>query len=155
MSVPAARVVGAAAPAPPAGPRRADDDRGAARRVLVVADEALVSLDLGAALAALGYRVAGPAATLLDALRLAEACGPALAAAVVDLDLAGGAAFAAADGLAARGVPVVFASAGGDRAAAAVRSGRHADAPVAGKPISAAGLRAALGQLSNRAAAAT
>lgn len=85
----------------------------AGRRVLVAEDEPLLALEMEEVLRGLGCEVLGPAATLEEALRLAAAPGR-VDAAVLDINLAGRPSFPAADHLAGRGVPVVFATGYGD-----------------------------------------
>ena len=99
---------------PPRGRGRMDVRVGG-RRVLVAEDEFVIALEIGDTLRRAGYEVVGPAATAGEAARLA-AEGP-LDAAVLDLGLRDGTAIAAADALAARGVPFVFLSGYGRRPA--------------------------------------
>ncbi|MBO1073475.1 PAS domain-containing protein [Roseomonas marmotae] len=84
----------------------------AGRRVLVVEDEALIAAEIGAVLRSAGCCVLGPAATVEQAMRLAETS--AIDLAVLDVNLGGQASFPVADLLARRGVPVVFATGYGD-----------------------------------------
>jgi CheY-like chemotaxis protein len=107
-------------------------------RVLVVEDEALVSIMLEDMLSDLGCVVVGPAASLAAALALAGT--EEVAAAVLDVNLGGQTVFPVADILASRGVPFVFATGYG-------RAGlRPADAarPVVQKPYSLSELKAKL-----------
>lgn len=79
-------------------------------RVLVVEDEAVISLELEVALHELGCEVVGPARNLTEALRLAKA-EPDLHAAVLDVNLGDSErSFPVADRLEMRGVPYVFAT---------------------------------------------
>ena len=78
------------------------------RRVLVVEDEALVSLMIEDLLTQAGCIVIGPAATTDSALALIEQ--EAIDCAVLDVKLLDGPVFPVADTLAARGVPFVFAT---------------------------------------------
>ena len=77
-------------------------------RILVIEESAVVALDLQRILREAGYRVVGPAPSVSDAERL-MARGP-IDCAVVDLDLKGDKAFALADRLELRGIPMVFAT---------------------------------------------
>jgi DNA-binding response OmpR family regulator len=110
-------------------------------RVLVVEDEALVAMLLEDELHDAGAEVL-TASTVAEALRLVDtaALGGGLSAAVLDMNIGGEAVLPVADALAARGVPFVFATGyGGDHG-----RGRHAAAPVLGKPLDLGGLIAAL-----------
>ena len=101
------------------------------QRVLVVEDEAMVSMMLEDMLAELGCEVVGPAPSLSAGLELARAA--AIDAAVLDVNLAGEKAFPIADALAERGIPFIYATGYG-------RAGlREADVsrPVVQKPYSA------------------
>ncbi|WP_159348669.1 PAS domain S-box protein [Roseomonas harenae] len=84
------------------------------RRVLLVEDELLVAMETEEALRDLGCEVLGPAATIEEALRLAQSEAGRIDAAVLDVNLAGRPSFPVADLLAGRGVPVVFATGYGD-----------------------------------------
>jgi CheY-like chemotaxis protein len=86
----------------------------AGRRVLLVEDELLVAMEMEEALRGLGCEVLGPAATVEEALRLAQVDAGRIDAAVLDVNLAGRPSFPVADLLAGRGVPVVFATGYGD-----------------------------------------
>jgi PAS domain S-box-containing protein len=92
----------AAAPSGPSGSAL----RG--RRVLVVEDEPIVALEVAATLAEAGCEVVGPAASLDEALELAEAQAGQLDAAVLDANLHGQSSRPVADILTARGVPVIY-----------------------------------------------
>jgi signal transduction histidine kinase len=116
------------------------------RLVLVAEDEPLVAMELVETLGALGCRVAGPAATVEEALRLAAAEAGRLSAAVLDVNLHGRAAFPVADLLAARGVPVVWATGYGELPPSGDDRVR-ADGPAPSllrKPLEAGDLAAAL-----------
>lgn len=78
------------------------------RRVLVVEDEALVSLMIEDLLTQAGCKVIGPAATTESAIALIEQ--EAIDCAVLDVKLVDGPVFPVADTLAARGVPFIFAT---------------------------------------------
>lgn len=115
------------------------------RRILVAEDEPLVALELEATLRGLGCEVLGPAATLEEALRLATAPSERIDAAVLDINLAGRASFPAADALAKRGVPIVFATGYGDLPdGRTVGSGRGV---LLRKPLGRGEVEAALAQV--------
>ena len=98
-------------------------------RVLVAEDEALVSMLIEDMLADVGAVVVGPAATLEEALRLAES--EAIDLALLDVNLAGKAIFPVADVLRRRGVPFIFASGYGE--AGIIEE--HRGPPVLQKPF--------------------
>lgn len=77
-------------------------------RILVVEDEAAVSLMLEDLLTAAGATVVGPAADTATALALAQA--EPIDCAVIDYALVGGTSLPAADALLNRGIPFLFAS---------------------------------------------
>lgn len=78
------------------------------RRILIVEDEQLVALDLELTLRTWGGTVVGPATTVSRAIEMARS--QSIDGAMVDLDLAGAAAFPALDILLQRGVPVILAT---------------------------------------------
>ncbi|WP_439594341.1 HWE histidine kinase domain-containing protein [Falsiroseomonas sp.] len=117
----------------------------AGRRILLVEDEPLVALDLEETLRGLGCEVAGPAATLAEALRLAET--PRLDAAVLDVNLGGQAAFPVADLLLAQGVPVVFATGYSELPGGWTPEGGQGPTALLRKPVDRAALAAALCRL--------
>jgi CheY-like chemotaxis protein len=78
------------------------------KRVLAVEDELLVCMDLEAILEGAGCVVVGPAANLDQALSLAQS--EQIDAAVLDVNLDGRPVFPAAEVLADRRVPFIFAS---------------------------------------------
>lgn len=78
------------------------------KRVLAVEDELLVCMDLEAILEGAGCVVVGPAANLEQALALAQS--EPIDAAVLDVNLDGRPVFPAAEVLAERRVPFIFAS---------------------------------------------
>ena len=79
------------------------------RRVLVVEDESLVAMLLETILEDLGCQVVGPASTVEEAVELIE--GEAgLDAALLDVNVGGRPVFPAAEALADKGVPFLFAS---------------------------------------------
>jgi CheY-like chemotaxis protein len=113
-------------------------------RVLVVEDEALIAMDLGAALRGAGCEVVGPVARPDRALGHVDA--GAIDAAVLDINLGGETVFAVADALARREVPFVFVT-GYDRGALPERL---RDRPLLGKPYSARSVLALLGEAVGR-----
>ena len=78
--------------------------------VLLVEDELFIALDVQATIEAAGFAVEGPCMTLV------ERHGAAFAAAVLDVRLADGTVFPAADKLHAAGVPLIFHSGHADDA---------------------------------------
>ena len=114
---------------------------GAARKILVVEDEALVAMLVEDALLDAGFGVIGPAATVEEALALLERETPD--AVVLDLNLAGETSAPVADWLAARGIPYVIATGYG---AAGLPAG-HQDAMVLAKPYDPAELTAMLDRI--------
>lgn len=87
---------------------------GAAARVLVVEDEAIVAMDISVRLRGLGYEVVGPASTGVEALELAEQTRPDLV--LMDIMLRGGmdGVEAARRILETTGAPVVYLTAYAD-----------------------------------------
>jgi PAS domain S-box-containing protein len=82
----------------------------AGRRIVLVEDEPLVAMEMEETLRGLGCEVLGPAATVDEAVRLAQSEAGRIDAAILDVNLAGRTSFPVADLLAGRGVPVVFAT---------------------------------------------
>ena len=99
-------------------------------RFLVVEDEYLIAVDLVATLEALGMEVAGPAASVNEALQLLER-GDHLDGAVLDINLRNERVYPVADVLAAHSIPFVFTTGydAGDIPSA------YAGAPCCQKPI--------------------
>ncbi|MDB5456918.1 MAG: response regulator receiver protein [Caulobacter sp.] len=118
----------------------------AALKVLVVEDEALVSMLVEDMLGDLGCVVVGPAAELDEALRLATTAD--IDAALLDVNLGGRPIFPVADALRARGVPFAFASGYGE----AGLSDDHRGAAVLQKPFREADLRRVLEGLASQLA---
>jgi PAS domain S-box-containing protein len=116
-------------------------------RVLVVEDESIVAMEFETTLRRLGYHVVGPVATLREALRLIET-EARIDAAVLDVNLAGSPSYPAAERLAERGVPIVFATGYGEVAPAWRDGGR---ARVLRKPLGPNELEVALRQAIGRA----
>lgn len=107
-------------------------------RVLVAEDEALVCMLIEDMLSDLGVAIVGPAATLDEAIALAQSAEADVA--LLDLNLAGKPVFPVADILAERGVPIIFASGYGE----AGLNDRHRGATVLQKPFREADLARAL-----------
>ena len=78
------------------------------KRVLVAEDEYFIAKSLVDDLQGIGADVLGPVATIADALALIAA--EPLDAAVLDINLRGEMAYAVADALIKRGIPVVLAT---------------------------------------------
>jgi len=108
----------------------ADADELQGHRFLVVEDEYLIATDLVATLEALGMEVAGPAASVNEALQLLER-GDHLDGAVLDINLRNERVYPVAEVLRSRGVPFVFTT-GYD---AAVVPSAYADVPRCEKPV--------------------
>ncbi len=77
--------------------------------ILIVEDEFLVAYDVAATLTAYGAQVIGPACCLTHAIEIVEANG-IIHAAILDINLAGEYVFPAADRLAERRIPFIFAT---------------------------------------------
>jgi len=77
-------------------------------RILVVEDEALLAIGLEIELSGAGYKVAGPCASVAQALDVMKS-GP-IDAAVIDVNLSGDFVFPLADHLIGRGTPFVLLS---------------------------------------------
>ena len=107
-------------------------------KVLVVEDEALVSMLVEDMLTDLGCTIVGPAAEIEEALRLASSAD--IDAALLDVNLGGRPIFPVADTLKARGVPFAFASGYGE--AGLIED--HRGAAVLQKPFREADLRRVL-----------
>ncbi len=100
------------------------------RRILLAEDDYFVMQDLRSGLQALGASVVGPVPSVAEALALIAA-GPAIDAAVLDVNLRGERVYAVADALALRGIPFVFSTGYSD----GMIDPRHGAAPVCGKPV--------------------
>lgn len=88
----------------------------AGRRVLLVEDELMLALDVQLALEDAGAHVLGPIDDLADGLALLER-ESGIDAAILDIDLHGEDVFPLAERLRARGVPFLFHTGHGERAA--------------------------------------
>lgn len=116
------------------------------KRVFIVEDETLVLFNLEDILADLGCEVVGQAMSLPEAERLAGSI-PLPDAAILDVNIGGKTVFPAAEILAARGVPILFATGYG-------RDGlppKWQDRPVIVKPYSQGEVAAALDALADAA----
>lgn len=82
-------------------------------RILVVEDEMMVAMLVEDMLEEFGCTVVGPAPSIASALRLIAA--ETIDGAMLDLNLAGHAAYPVADELARRGVPFIFVTGYGDQ----------------------------------------
>ena len=107
------------------------------KRILVVEDEALVAAMLVDILEELRAKVVGPAATLEQALAMAE--GTLIDAAILDVNLRNVRVDPLADKLRERGVPLVFTTGYGTSIPATTKQ-----APVLDKPYSGARVASAL-----------
>jgi CheY-like chemotaxis protein len=108
------------------------------RSILIVEDEPLISMMLEDFLDALGYRLAGSADALPDALALVEQGG--FDAALLDVNLRDGeTSWPVADALTARGRPFILATGGGND----MVPDRHSGVPVLSKPYTLDGVREA------------
>lgn len=83
------------------------------RRILVVEDESLVAMLLETILEDMGCLPVGPASTVDEALRAAQA-DPAPDLALLDVNVAGQKVFPVAEALRERGVPIVFSTGYGE-----------------------------------------
>lgn len=110
-------------------------------KVLVVEDEALVSMLVEDMLTDLGCTIVGPAAEIEEALKLAGSAD--IDAALLDVNLGGRPIFPVADALKARGVPFAFASGYGE----AGLTEDHKGSTVLQKPFREADLRRVLESL--------
>jgi CheY-like chemotaxis protein len=101
------------------------------RRFLLVEDEYVIAADLAASLEALGVQVAGPAASVAEALTLLQNDGNRLDGAVLDINLRNERVYPVADVLRGRGIPFVFTTGYG----ATVVPNSYADVPRCEKPV--------------------
>ena len=110
-------------------------------KVLIVEDEALVSMLLEDLLDDLGCKVAGTAASVAKAMEVVD--GVELDCAVIDMNLAGESSRPVAEALTAKGVPFIIVSGYGE---GGVRQD-YPSAVVVGKPFQMEDLRRALEQV--------
>jgi DNA-binding response OmpR family regulator len=129
----------------PGGPRQ--DRRARGCSVLIVEDELIVALDVGDALEAEGYDIAGPSKTSAEALSLLRTVSPDLA--VLDVRLKDGNGFEVARELKRRGIPFVFYS--GDAGLDETLRNEFPDVLWVGKPAPVVQLLAALDCVQNQA----
>jgi CheY-like chemotaxis protein len=115
-------------------------------QVLLVEDEALVSLLIQETLTDLGCEIVGPATTVAAAIAVLDA--KHIDVALVDLALKGELCLPVADALVDKGIPFAFVTGYG---AEMLRGTRHAEAPVLSKPFTLAALTNFVRQLSERA----
>lgn len=111
-------------------------------RILIVEDEAMVAMMIEDMLTDLGCTVVGVAASVAEALALADDEALELDGAVLDVNLGGEKVFPVATRLRSRGVPFVF-STGYGRAAITSEFARD---PVLAKPYGPATLQDGLAQ---------
>ena len=116
----------------------------AGRRILIVEDECVVSMELEMALRAEGAEVVGPEASVASALLALESAQP-IDLAVVDINLRGEPAYPVADLLKRKKVPFVFAT--GYSASEVARE--YADVVYLGKPLTMSRITAALVELTH------
>jgi len=98
-------------------------------RVMVVEDEALVAMVVSDAMMELGYQVVGPFSRPPDAIAAVKDGN--IAAAILDINLAGTLVYPVAEELTSRGIPFVFVTGYGIESI----DQRFADIPVLQKPI--------------------
>jgi CheY-like chemotaxis protein len=112
--------------------QRSDGEALSGRRILVVEDEWLVADDISEALVRAGATVIGPVASVGEALRaLAESSNPPDAA-TLNIRVADGESYPAAEALERLGIPFIFVSAN-SRSTLPMRFARRA---LVAKPIS-------------------
>lgn len=113
------------------------------KRVLVVEDELLVAMMIADMLTELGYEVAGTAGNLKAALEKASTL--AVDFAVLDVNLNGERSFPAAEALAARNIPFLFATGYGSRGL----EHRYTQVPALKKPFDLKALEKAIIELAS------
>ena len=119
----------------------------AGARILVVEDEAMVSMLVEDILADAGCTVVGPAASVADALRLLRCPNTARPdAAILDMNLGGDTSEPVADDLDALGIPFVLATGYGRNGVGS----RFRNATILGKPFEMADLLRTVGALLQR-----
>lgn len=113
-------------------------------KILVVEDEAMISMMIEDMLLDHGVDVVGPAGGVAQAMKLLD--DAALDGALLDVNLGGEKSFPIADALAAKGVPIVFTTGYGEAGVV----GRYPDARTLQKPFVAADLVEALSYFRRR-----
>lgn len=117
------------------------------RRILIVEDEALVSMVIEEALKDLGCAIVGPVSTRDQALALAKT--EPLDGALLDVNLGGEPVYPVADALSLRGIPFAFVTGYGQGGIA----DRYAAAPTLVKPFQLVTVGLVLGEIVNRPSA--
>lgn len=107
------------------------------KSILIVEDEAMIGMMLEDYLDALGYRLHGLAANVVDGCALAE--GPGVDAAILDCNLQGEKVWPVADLLAGRNIPFIFATGGAEEL-----PGHYAGRPTLAKPFTIGAVEQAL-----------
>lgn len=125
-------------------PTAVDPKDGRGRRVLIVEDNALISMEMESSLESNGYDVVGRANSVVEALDLISTTE--IDVAVLDVDLGGEYSFAIADVLLEKGVPYTFAT-----GFETLTKERGYEAPVLTKPVNEATLRRTLDVLTGDA----
>ena len=120
--------------APKLPPPLAEPEAGDGRRVLIVEDNVVISMELEASLEDAGYSVVGRANSVVEALSVIETTD--IDVAVLDVDLGGEHSFPIADALSAKGVPYTFAT-----GFETLTEEKGYTAPVLTKPVNEATLR--------------
>lgn len=130
----------ASVPAPKVPAPLAEPLAGEGRRVLIVEDNAVISMELESSLEDAGYNVVGRANSVVEALSVIDTTE--IDVAVLDVDLGGEQSFPIADALTAKGVPYAFAT-----GFESLTKEKGYDAPVLTKPVNEAALRRTLDRL--------
>ncbi len=115
-------------------------------RVLIVEDEALISLLIESTVRDLGHEAAACAHSVSDALSLVRRMTPSIDAAMLDVNLGGSLVFPVAEALSERGIPFAFLTGYGKGCVPA----HYADVPVMQKPFSEDDLAVALETLQKK-----
>ena len=120
-----------------------EGDSGAPLKVLIVEDEALISLLIENTLRELGHEPAACAYTVPHALSLVETMESGIDAAMLDVNLGGSLVFPVAEALSARDIPFAFLTGYGANGV----PDRFAHAMVMQKPFTDGDLACALSEL--------